>query len=252
MAKDKLKRYAQVQTFPNVTEITDIGMGQRLPDGYWAERFATPTPRITLELACGKGEYTIAQARRHPDRHFIGVDIKGARIWNGAGIALREPLPNVHFLRVWIDHLPLYFPPASLDEIWIVFPDPYLREKQAAKRLTSPKFARIYRSLLRPGAPIHLKTDSPELTASTLEQVRDGWFECPRHIPDIYAHPSSFTGNSPQAPAPPSPGAPSDAAPDDVPEVLTTVQTFYERSHLRKGRTIRYLRLHPGPRTLEP
>ena len=176
----------------------------------------------------------MAQARLHPDRHFVGVDIKGARIWAGAGAALAEPLPNVHFLRVWIDHLPLYFPPGSLDEIWIVFPDPYLREKQASKRLTSPKFARIYASLLRPGAPVHLKTDSPELTAFTLEQVRDGWFDCACHIPDIYSSGSA--------------GRRSDPGALPVPDVLTSVQTFYEKSHLRNGRTIRYLQLTPGQR----
>ena len=233
MAKDKLKRYAQVAEFPNVTEITDLGLDRPLPEGFWAERFDTPAPRLTLELACGKGEYTLAQARLHPDRHFVGVDIKGARIWDGAGAALREPLPNVHFLRVWIDHLPLYFAPGSLDEIWIVFPDPYLREKQASKRLTSPKFARIYASLLRPGAAVHLKTDSPELTDFTLEQVRDGWFDCSCHIPDIYA---SWDASR------------SDTGAFPVPDVLTSVQTFYEKSHLRKGRTIRYLHLTPGLR----
>jgi Predicted S-adenosylmethionine-dependent methyltransferase len=234
MAKDKLKALrASRRISPTSPKSPTLGWTARFPKASGAERFDTPAPRLTLELACGKGEYTLAQARLHPERHFVGVDIKGARIWDGAGAALREPLTNVHFLRVWIDHLPLYFAPGSLEEIWIVFPDPYLREKQASKRLTSPKFARIYASLLRPGAAVHLKTDSPELTDFTLEQVREGWFDCACHIPDIYA--GGDAGRS-------------DTGAFSVPDVLTSVQTFYERSHLRKGRTIRYLHLTPGPR----
>ena len=228
MPKNKLKRYADVEQLPNVTEVTEVGMEQPLPTDHWQGVFGLDTPRITLELACGKGEYTLAQARDFPDRQFIGLDIKGARIWVGAREAIAEGLSNVHFLRVWIDHLSNYFPPQSVEEIWIVFPDPYLREKHEMKRLTSPRFLEVYRKILKPGGVIHLKTDSPELFAFSLEQIAAGHVKLLERIDDVYA-PNIIETKSEKSLS--------------TPFHLFSVQTYYEKRHLRDGRTIRYLRL---------
>ncbi len=130
--------------------------------GKWGTHFNNENP-ITLELACGKGEYALGLGRLYPDRNFIGVDIKGNRIWVGAKIALQEGLKNVSFLRTQIDQLPQYFSRGEVSETWITFPDPQLRFSKAKKRLTHAKFLRLYQQILAPGGYINLKTDSPQL-----------------------------------------------------------------------------------------
>jgi tRNA (guanine-N7-)-methyltransferase len=130
--------------------------------GQWQHQFANSN-KITLELACGKGEYAVGLGRMYLDRNFIGVDVKGNRIWRGAVTALDEGLSNVAFLRTEIDKLPNYFAINEVSEIWITFPDPQLRLSKAKKRLTHPKFLRLYQQFLQPDAIIHLKTDSPDL-----------------------------------------------------------------------------------------
>jgi len=238
MPKNKLKRYSDVEKLPNVTEVTEVGMEHPLSHEHWHRVFGIESPRLTLELACGKGEYTLAQARENPDRQFIGLDIKGARIWVGAREANAEGLDNVHFLRVWIDHLTNYFSPHSVDEIWIVFPDPYLREKHEMKRLTSPRFLDFYRNILKPGGLIHLKTDSPQLFEFTLEQIQDGQVKLLHRIDDIYEQLTVDSapnhGSDSKYSSEPTPG---------IPSFLFSVQTYYEKRHLRDGRTIRYLQL---------
>lgn len=251
MPKNKLKRYADVEQLPNVTEVTEVGMEHPLPEDHWQRVFELDAPRITLELACGKGEYTLAQARDFPDRQFIGLDIKGARIWVGAREAIAEGLGNVHFLRVWIDHLINYFPPQSVEEIWIVFPDPYLREKHEMKRLTSPRFLEVYRKILKPGGVIHLKTDSPELYAFSLEQIEAGHVKLLERIDDIYASRARETSQTELGASAESiesgesneSAESSTLASQSAPYHLYSVQTYYEKRHLRDGRTIRYLRL---------
>jgi tRNA (guanine-N7-)-methyltransferase len=229
MAKNKLKRYRDVDAFPNVTQVSQVGMEASMDASHWRRVFGTDALDLTLELACGKGEYTVELARRHPERQFIGVDIKGARLWIGAGTALQEGLCNAHFLRVWIDHLAGYIPSGAVSQIWIVFPDPYLREKQTAKRLSSPRFLALYRQLLTPEGVVHFKTDSPELHAFTLEQADAGHLRLLAHLEDIHA-----------------PGVRESAADDaSIPEQLWTVRTYYEGMHLEKGRTIRYLQFRP-------
>lgn len=130
--------------------------------GKWKDFFGNQHP-VTLELACGKGEYALGLGRLHASRNFIGVDLKGNRIWAGAKKALAEGLKNVGFLRTHIDKLQDYFAPGEVSEIWITFPDPQLRTSRAKKRLTHPKFLRVYQQVLTPGGIIHLKTDSPHL-----------------------------------------------------------------------------------------
>jgi tRNA (guanine-N7-)-methyltransferase len=134
--------------------------------GKWAEFFGNSNP-VTLELACGKGEYAVGLGRLYTNRNFIGVDLKGNRIWVGAKKAQAEGLKNVAFLRTQIDKLADYFAPDEVAEIWLTFPDPQLRISRAKKRLTHPKFLRLYQQILKPGGKIHLKTDSPDLYAFT-------------------------------------------------------------------------------------
>ena len=160
MGQKKLIRFAELKTFSNVLEFPASIAGN------WQQFFANDHP-IVLELACGKGEYAIGLAKLYPEKNFIGVDLKGNRIWVGARKALNEQLTNVAFLRTEIDQVNTYFTPNEISEIWITFPDPQLRRSKAKKRLTHPKFLRLYHQFLAPGALIHLKTDSPDLYTFT-------------------------------------------------------------------------------------
>ena len=155
--------------------------------GQWATKHFQNTHPITLELACGRGEYALGLGRRYPDRNFIGVDIKGARIWKGAGIALAERLDNVAFLRTKIELLDRFFAPGEVDEIWITFPDPFLKKGKHNRRLTSPYFLDLYPNVLRPGGLVHLKTDSPVLYDFTLEVLaKRNDYTLLHHDDDIY------------------------------------------------------------------
>ncbi len=156
MAQKKLLRFAQIKTFSNVLEYPKDMAGQ------WGNFFKNDHP-IVLELACGRGEYTVGLAAMHPQQNFIGVDVKGNRMYLGAKKALDIPLTNAAFLRTQIEMLAEYFAQDEADEIWITFPDPQLRTSTAKRRLTHPRFLRRYQQLLKPGGSIHLKTDSPQL-----------------------------------------------------------------------------------------
>jgi len=156
MGQKKLIRFNEIKSFPNVLEYPDNMKGT------WNDFFKNNNP-ITLELACGKGEYALGLARLYPDRNFIGIDIKGNRIWRGAKTALDEQLNNVAFLRSQIDKLADYFSENEVAEIWITFPDPQLRLSRMKKRLTHPRFLRLYKQILQPNGIVHLKTDSPDL-----------------------------------------------------------------------------------------
>ncbi len=162
MGQKKLLRFAELKTFPNVLQFPEAMAGK------WNSFFKNDHP-ITLELACGKGEYAIGLGRLHPEKNFIGIDIKGNRIWVGAKKALNEKLYNVAFLRTQIDQVAEYFSKNEISEIWITFPDPQPRLSKAKKRLTHPKFLRLYQQFLVPGGFIHIKTDSPDLYRFTKE-----------------------------------------------------------------------------------
>ncbi len=164
MGQKKLIRFEAIRHFSNVLEYP-----QDMP-GKWKDFFKNENP-ITLELACGKGEYAVGLGRLYPERNFIGIDIKGNRIWRGAKTALDERLGNVAFIRSHIDKVTDYFAPAEVSEIWITFPDPQLRGSRAKKRLTHPRFLRLYQKMLQPGGVIHLKTDSPDLYHFTLAVI---------------------------------------------------------------------------------
>jgi tRNA (guanine-N7-)-methyltransferase len=160
MGQKKLVRFAELKTFPNVLQFPESMAGK------WDTFFRNDNP-ITLELACGKGEYAVGLGQLHPHRNFIGIDLKGNRLWVGAKKAIQQNLPNVAFLRIQIDQIAGYFAPGEVEAIWITFPDPQLRLSKAKKRLTHPKFLRLYRQCLVPGGRIHLKTDSPDLYSFT-------------------------------------------------------------------------------------
>lgn len=181
MGQKKLIRFAEIAHFPNVYQYPE-GM-----QGKWHTYFGNSNP-ITLELACGKGEYAVGLGRLHPHRNFLGIDLKGNRIWVGAKKALNENLKNVGFIRSHIDKIGNYFEPGEVSEIWITFPDPQLRVSRAKKRLTHPNYLRIYKTILKPGGYIHLKTDSPDLYEFTklVAQLYDINFE--EDLDDAYAN----------------------------------------------------------------
>jgi tRNA (guanine-N7-)-methyltransferase len=156
MAQKKLERFAAIKTFANVLEYPADMKGK------WNVFFKHENPLI-LELACGRGEYTVGMAQLFPHQNFLGVDVKGNRMFIGAKKCLSENLCNAGFLRTQIEKLADYFNAGEVDEIWITFPDPQLRTSKAKKRLTHPRFLRLYRQILKPGGFIHLKTDSPDL-----------------------------------------------------------------------------------------
>lgn len=156
MAQKKLIRFKEIKSFANVMEYPENMQGK------WNEFFKNDNS-IILELACGKGEYTVGLGKLYVDKNFIGVDIKGNRMWAGAKIALACKMMNVGFLRTQIDKINQYFSKNEIAEIWITFPDPYLRKSKTRKRLTHPKFLRLYTQFLKPNGLIHLKTDSPDL-----------------------------------------------------------------------------------------
>jgi tRNA (guanine-N7-)-methyltransferase len=153
--------------------------------GGWNHFFKNEHPLI-LELACGKGEYTVEMAQMFPSKNFIGVDIKGNRIWRGAKTCLEKDITNAAFLRTQIDKISRYFSKDEVDEIWITFPDPHLRMSKARKRLTHPKFLKMYRQFLKPNGLIHLKTDSPDLYHFTKKVIEFYNLNIISDIDDLY------------------------------------------------------------------
>lgn len=182
MAQKKLQRFADLKTFANVLEYPQ-GM-----KGRWQEFFKNTNP-LVLELACGRGEYTVGLARLFPAQNFIGVDVKGNRMYIGAKKCLAENYSNAGFLRTQIEKLAEYFAHGEVDEIWITFPDPQLRTSKAKKRLTHPRFLRLYHQILKPGGCIHLKTDSPNLYLFTKRVIQLYELNIVEDLDDVYAEP---------------------------------------------------------------
>lgn len=182
MGQKKLIRFEAIKQFPNVLEYPQ-GM-----QGKWAGYFKNEA-LITLELACGKGEYAVGLGRLYRNRNFIGIDIKGNRIWRGAKTALDEGLGNVAFIRSHIDKITDYFSEGEVAEIWITFPDPQLRGSRAKKRLTHPRFLRHYQKILVKDGVVNLKTDSPDLYQFTLTVINLFSLELLESTDQVYAQP---------------------------------------------------------------
>lgn len=183
--------------------------------GLWAERYFQNDNSIVLDLACGRGEYTVGLARMHPNNNYIGIDLKGNRIWTGANDALESGLKNVAFFRTKIELLDHFFSKDEINSIWITFPDPFLNQTKANRRLTSPYFLDIYRKVCDMDAVIHLKTDSPELYHYTQNIIAEQHLPLLIDIPNIYHN--------------------------GIPEGPLSIRTYYEGLHLENDRTIRYL-----------
>lgn len=220
-SKNKLKRFKENETFSNVVQPKRDEVLEGFEyKGRWASFFGNDNP-IVLELGCGKGEYTVGLAKRNPNKNYIGVDIKGARFWRGAKIALEEGLKNVAFLRSQIELVDSLFDENEVDEIWITFPDPQIKYKRTKHRMTNPDFFKKYQQILKPDGVMNLKTDSEFMHGYTLGLLQGLGHEI------IYANHDVYKNE----------GAPS--------EVLE-IQTFYENQYLEKGKPITYIqfRIH--------
>ena len=218
MGKDKLRKFRENLTFDCFIqpEFDEVFHCDHPLKGHWRSDFFHNDNPIVLELGCGKGEYTVALAERDPSRNFIGIDIKGARMWRGAKTATDRRMPNVGFLRTRIEFINGLFAEGEVDEIWITFPDPQLKSRRAKKRLTSPLFLGYYARILSPDGWINLKTDSKHLFGYTNEVVRRYGLPCEVSNADIYG-----TGYA-----------------DEV----LSVKTAYEKRFLEMGLPITYTR----------
>ena len=217
--KRKLAQFAAIKTFENVIEIPyDEAYNKEHPlKGNWnAEVFKNDHP-IVLELGCGKGEYSIGLAQHYPERNFIGVDIKGARMWRGAKTAVEERLGNVAFLRAQIELIDLAFATNEVDEIWITFPDPQIKYKRTKHRMTNSAFLKKYKAILKPEGVVNLKTDSEFMHGYTLGLLHGEGHEVLYSNHNVYKQEGS-------------------------PEEVTSIQTFYESQYLEQNKAITYIR----------
>lgn len=217
MGKNKQARWAEMKGFDHVIEpsIDEVFKHDFRLKGKWNSEWFRNNNPIVLELGCGKGEYTVELAVRYPEKNFIGIDIKGARIWKGARESYLKKLPNASFLRTRIEFIRSFFAPGEVDEIWLTFPDPQPKKKREKKRLSGPVFLNLYRSFLKNNGIVHLKTDSRELYDYTLSVVTANGLEVLNSLTDLYNE---------------LPGDP-----------LLSIKTFYEERFLKQGIPITYL-----------
>jgi tRNA (guanine-N7-)-methyltransferase len=214
----KLEKFADVDSFKNCFTLffENISKGFVLKGKWCSDYFKNQQP-LVLELGCGKGEYTVGLATARLDKNFIGVDIKGNRIWTGAKMAIESRLNNVAFLRTRIDFIEYCFEKNEVDEIWITFPDPQPQSTRARKRLTHPMFTNRYKNILKPGGLVHLKTDSTSLYEYTLENIAENKFNLIWHTNDLYKN-----------------------CPPDRQE-LVNIKTYYEKLFTDRGEDIKYI-----------
>ena len=209
MGKKKLIHLEELKTFANVLQ-PPLEL-----KGRWSKNhFGNENP-ITLELACGKGEYTVELARRFPQINYIGIDIKGSRLWRGARTAIDENLTNVAYIVTLINDIDDVFEKNEVNEIWITFPDPYPKRRHAKHRLTSPYFLNLYKNILVEGGRIHLKTDDSDLFEYTRSQINDHTGEIIRYTEDVHAEVSE--------------------------EDYLSIQTTYEKKYLKARKKIKYI-----------
>ncbi|MBR6117282.1 MAG: tRNA (guanosine(46)-N7)-methyltransferase TrmB [Paludibacteraceae bacterium] len=239
MSKNKLKKFAEMETFTNVFQCSASSLneeGQLVSHpivnelaGRWRENVFHNNHPIVLELGCGRGEYTVGLAQRYPDKNFIGVDIKGARMWAGAKQANEAGITNAAFLRTNIEFITSFFAADEVDEIWITFCDPQM--KKATKRLTSTWFMQRYQQIVKPSGLIHLKTDSPFLYTYTMEMLRLNPYPVLCSTDDLYGKSiDGIEGNSIFADA-------------------KALQTHYEKQWLDRGMRIKYVEWQLTPLT---
>ena len=216
MAKRKLRNFAELETFPNVIQHMYKEDNWDHPlKGNWAKEFFHNDLPITLELGCGKGEYSVALARKHPERNYIGIDIKGNRMWRGAKTAIEEGMTNVAFIRTQVDRVLNFFAPGEISEIWVTFPDPKPKPGDARKRLTSYENSERYREILVQGGTVNLKTDSVFNVEFTLETIKANNYRIVRSSHDID---KDFPG-----------------------EELMMIRTYYETKFRKEGIPIHYI-----------
>ncbi|WP_448701574.1 tRNA (guanosine(46)-N7)-methyltransferase TrmB [Mucilaginibacter sp. AW1-3] len=212
MGKDKIRRFAEIAGFANVLQLDE---GKPMA-GKWSQAFFKNDSPLVLELACGKGEYTVNLAQMFPEKNFLGIDYKGNRIWRGAKTAIEEGITNVGFLRIQIENITDYFLPGEVDEIWITFPDPQPQLSREKKRLTSPRFLEKYKQILKPGGFIHLKTDNDGLHAYTVAIIEQHCLKKHAQTEDLYHS-------------------------EHADEVLS-IKTYYERKYLKDNKNINYVK----------
>lgn len=220
MPKKKLQRFAEIKKFPHVLEptIEQVKAGSYHLNGKWKEVFFKNDNPIVLELGCGKGEYTIGLAEKYPSKNFIGIDIKGNRIWRGAKTADEKKLPNVAFLRTRIEFIESFFCAGEVNEIWITFPDPQPQKPRERKRLTSLRFLNRYKNFLAPGGIVHLKTDNRGFFEYTREVIEKNNLSLFFSTHDLYSTPMQHYSSE-----------------------ATAIQTYYESQFLNQGSKICYL-----------
>ena len=220
MGKNKLQKFSDMETFGCVLQYPrHILIEKGFPyKGKWNSDFFSRSKPITLELGCGKGEYTVGLAEANHDRNYVGVDIKGARMWKGAKSVEEKGMDNAAFLRTEIEQIEQFFAPGEVDEIWITFPDPQMQK--ARKRLTSSRFLTNYRKFLRPGGVVNLKTDSPFLYEYTRRLVELNGFEVIALTDDLYG--------------------------SGLADPVTSIKTFYEQQWLSRGKTIKLISFRIG------
>lgn len=250
MGHDKLRKFAENETFScllqpeagSVLDKSEAADGLRLKNhpikGHWNERMFASAQPIVLELGCGKGEYTIDLSRREPSLNYIGVDIKGARLWKGAKFATENKLPNVAFLRTRIEFIDAFFAPEEVSEIWLTFSDPQMKSENC--RLTSPLFLERYRKFLKKVGIVHLKTDSRFLYEYSKAVAERNGLRILASTNDLYG-----TGRADLSDC-----ALRSVAGESAIDALFEVQTFYERMFTAQGYKITYLSFeidHDGP-----
>lgn len=223
MGKNKLAHFAEIGSFKHVFEPeSKVGLsGESDLKGNWSVFFGNNHP-IILELGCGKGEYTVEMARMYPDINFIGVDIKGARIWRGAKTIEEEKIPNAAFLRTKIEFIASFFAQAEVSEVWLTFSDPQLKDGREKHRLTHPRFLNIYRKIIKPGGLVHIKTDSRFLADYTLKILANEKIKPEVIANDVYGIDWGLF--------------------DEKEQKHLAIKTFYEQKFLDEGILINYIR----------
>ncbi len=218
-SKNKLKRFLENETFHNVIQPTreQSTDGSFELRGKWRTEFFKNDNPLVLELGCGKGEYTVGLAEQNPGKNFIGIDIKGSRLWRGAKTAVETGMTNVAFLRTQIELIAGLFAEGEVSEIWITFPDPQIKYKRTKHRMTNPDFLKLYKSVLSPEGVIHLKTDSEFMHGYTLGLLQGLGHEIQYANHNIYRN-------------------------EGAPQEVTGIQTFYEKQYLEINKPITYIR----------